>query len=91
MSKKSHNKFDNLKEETKLNGSIQDEEEIMATSSIFANFDIKDKKTARAFVKALEASAKGATRPATEPPCKLLHTPEEIRQFFSSIGSMRGK
>ena len=29
----------------------------MATSSIFANFDIKDKKTAIAFVKALEESA----------------------------------
>lgn len=29
----------------------------MATSSIFANFDIKDKKTAERFVEALEESA----------------------------------
>ena len=30
----------------------------MATSSIFANFDITDRKKARAFVRALERSAK---------------------------------
>ena len=30
----------------------------MATSSIFANFDITDRKKARAFVRALEKSAK---------------------------------
>ena len=32
---------------------------IMATSSIFASFDIRDKETAEKFVKALEESANG--------------------------------
>lgn len=31
----------------------------MATSSIFASFDIRDKETAKKFVKALEESANG--------------------------------
>jgi hypothetical protein len=41
-----------------LKHEIYHEEEIMATSSIFANFDITDSKKARAFVRALEKSAK---------------------------------
>ena len=63
----------------------------MATSSIFASFDIKDKRTARAFVKALEASAKSISKPATKPSCKSLSTPEEIRHFFDGAGCKRGK
>ena len=54
----------------------------MATSSIFADFTIRDIKTARAFVKALEASEKMAATPATAPPLKVLSTHEEISQFF---------
>ena len=54
----------------------------MVTSSIFADFTIRDKKTARAFVKALEASEKKAATPATAPPLKVLCTQEEISQFF---------
>ena len=54
----------------------------MATSSIFADFTIRDKKTARAFVKALEASEKTVATRATAPPLKVLSTQEEISQFF---------
>ena len=48
----------------------------MATSSIFTDFSIKDKKTARAFVKALEESAK-----AKRPKSGIEHTIER----FSSL------
>jgi hypothetical protein len=34
----------------------------MATSSIFASFNIKDRKTAKSFVKALDRSAKESKR-----------------------------
>lgn len=67
-----------------MNNSIQLEEENMATSSIFADFSIRDKNTAQAFAKALEASAKTAAQPAIAPPCDVLKTPEEIDQFFGN-------
>ena len=39
----------------------------MATSSIFANFNIKDRKTAEAFAEALDQSAKEPIRVPTSP------------------------
>ena len=63
----------------------------MATSSIFADFTIRDKKTARAFVKALEALEKTAATPATAPPLKVLSTQEEISQFFAGNNTKRGR
>ena len=53
----------------------------MATSSIFANFDITDKKKAHAFVRALEKSAK--EQPATVEHEKTLVTDrEKVRTLF---------
>ena len=63
----------------------------MATSSIFADFSIRDKNTAKAFAKALEASAKTAEQPAAAPPCHVLKTSEEIDQFFGCRKPKRGK
>ena len=55
----------------------------MATSSIFANFDITDKKKAHAFVRALEQSAK--EQPATVEHEKTLVTDrEKVRALFQS-------
>lgn len=39
----------------------------MATSSIFASFNIKDRKTAKAFAKALDQSAKESKRVPSSP------------------------
>jgi len=39
----------------------------MATSSIFASFNIKDRKTAKAFAEALDQSAKEPKRVPTSP------------------------
>lgn len=59
----------------------------MATSSIFANFDIKDKKTAKRFVDALESSAHApAWKPVTpvKPP---LTDKEEIKALWTKRGT----
>ncbi len=53
----------------------------MATSSIFTDFSIKDKKTARAFVKALEESAK-AKRPRSGVEHTILADSSAIRERF---------
>ena len=56
----------------------------MATSSIFADFTIRDKKTASAFVKALE-EASAARRPDTEIGHTLLSDPAAIKKRFSKL------
>ena len=56
----------------------------MATSSIFADFNIKDKTTARAFLKALEAS-EADPRITPEHEFRLLTDPKEIRERFKSL------
>ncbi len=53
----------------------------MATSSIFTDFSIKDKKTARAFVKALEESAE-CKRPNSEIEHDLLSDAAAIKERF---------
>ena len=55
----------------------------MATSSIFANFNIKDKKTARRFLAALEASEKDLHRHKLPPIRPLTTEPDEIRKFMA--------
>ncbi|MBP0959721.1 MAG: hypothetical protein J5992_06325 [Oscillospiraceae bacterium] len=55
----------------------------MATSSIFANFNITDNKTAEAFVAALEASEKDVKRRPTSPVNPPMTDPEAIRKFFA--------
>ena len=58
----------------------------MATSSIFANFDISDPKKARAFVKALEKSAQ--TCQEKNPRKKTLVTnPRQVKKLFQSLSS----
>ena len=55
----------------------------MATSSIFASFDIKDRKTAEAFAEAL---AQSANEPEWKPDKSvepLLTDPDEIRKLFA--------
>ena len=60
----------------------------MATSSIFADFTIRDNKTARAFVKALDASEK-------TPPQKrmadfqIIESQEEIKKIGDRIRKTR--
>ena len=58
----------------------------MATESIFTDFSIKDKKTARAFIKALEESA-ADPRPATEVDCSLLLDRETLKKRFKNLAS----
>lgn len=53
----------------------------MATSSIFASFDIKDKKTAAAFVDALEKSANGPAWKPRRPVKAPLTDPDVIRKL----------
>lgn len=54
----------------------------MATSSIFANIEIKDKKTARKFIKALEKASKQPKRVPTGEVPPLLTDHDEIRKLF---------
>ena len=53
----------------------------MATSSIFARFNIKDKKTASAFVEALEKSAAGPAWKPRRPVNPPLTDPDAIRKL----------
>ena len=55
----------------------------MATSSIFANFNIKDQKTARRFVAALEASEKDCQKSQPVPIRSLITDHNEIRKFMA--------
>lgn len=54
----------------------------MATSSIFANFDITDRKKAEAFVKALEESETDAFAHGMKQTGRILRTQKEIGSFF---------
>ena len=54
----------------------------MATSSIFANFEIKDPKAIRVFVDAL-CSDEPWPQPKVKVKAKRLSSPSEIRRFFS--------
>ena len=60
----------------------------MATSSIFADFTIRDKKTARAFVKALEASEKTLPQKRTAD-FQFVESPEEIKKVADGIRKNR--
>ena len=55
----------------------------MATSSIFASFDIKDKKTAEAFVEALDQSANGPEWKPVKPVEPILTDHDAIRELFT--------
>lgn len=55
----------------------------MATSSIFADFTIKDKETADRFVAAFEASSSDGKRIPTTHVNPPLTDPNEIRALFS--------
>lgn len=55
----------------------------MATSSIFANFDIKDKKTAEAFVEALDKSANAPEWKPTKPIEPPITDHNAIRALFA--------
>ena len=54
----------------------------MATSSIFANFDITEKKKSLDFAKALVKSETDAFAQRTNPSGRMLRNAEEIRSFF---------
>ena len=59
----------------------------MATSSIFANFEIKDPKAVRVFVDAL-CSDKPWPQPRLKVRAKHLSSQEEIRRFFAKRRSV---
>ncbi len=54
----------------------------MATSSIFANFNIYDRKMAEAFAAALDASAKDPLRKPEAPTPHVVTDKNEILSFF---------
>ncbi|MBR5079012.1 MAG: hypothetical protein IKX30_09735 [Victivallales bacterium] len=60
----------------------------MATSSIFADFTIRDKKTARAFVKAMEVSEKIPPQKRTVD-FQFVESPEEIKKVADGIRKNR--
>lgn len=55
----------------------------MATSSIFANFSIKDKTTAEKFVEALEQSANDPERTPTTPNSVHISDKDKILKLFA--------
>jgi len=57
----------------------------MATSSIFADFSIKDKKTARAFVKALEESEKDRFQMPKKKNWRIISDSKEIKLNLSKL------
>lgn len=60
----------------------------MATSSIFYNIDIKDRKTAERFIKALEESEKAvAKRKPVESNIPTLTDSDEIRKLIAKRDS----
>ncbi len=61
----------------------------MATSSIFANFDITEKKKSLDFVKALEKSESDGFVQRANPSGRVLRKKEEIRSFFGIIEPKR--
>ncbi len=60
----------------------------MATSSIFADFTIKDKKTALAFVKAMETSEKTPPQKRTAD-FRIVESQEEIKKIVKRIRKAR--
>ena len=56
----------------------------MATSSIFTDFSIRDKKKAHVFVKALEASEKAPSQQGTAH-FSIVESPEEIRKIATAL------
>ena len=60
----------------------------MATSSIFANFEIKDPKAVRVFVDAL-CSDKPWPQPRPTVHADHLSSPDEIREFFATRRGVR--
>ncbi len=57
----------------------------MATSSIFADLSIKDKETAKAFVEALEASAKDRRPRSRKTKAVFLTDSKEIKKRFANF------
>lgn len=55
----------------------------MATSSIFANFNITDSKKAEDFVKALDISAKESSRKATADKNSFVVLPGDIKHLWA--------
>ena len=55
----------------------------MATSSIFANFDITDSKKAESFVKALDFSAQENTKRTADNPKSFLVSPNDIKTIWA--------
>lgn len=55
----------------------------MATSSIFANFNIDDSKKAEAFVKALDISAKDNTRKLSTDKKTFVVLPDDIKKLWA--------
>ena len=56
----------------------------MATSSIFANFNITDSKKAEDFVKALDISAKESSRKVTADKNSFVVLPGDIRHLWAN-------
>ena len=54
----------------------------MATSSIFASFNIKDRKTAKAFAEALDVSFDAIDIAPINDSTKLMHTLFAMEDFF---------
>lgn len=69
-------------------GAKRKEEHVMATSSIFADFEIKDPKAVRVFVDAL-CSDKSWPQPKVKVNARHLSSPAEIRKFFAKRKSAR--
>lgn len=61
----------------------------MATSSIFASFDIRDKKKSLDFANALVKSEKDAFVRGTNQSGKILRETDDIRFFFSNSEEKR--
>ncbi len=55
----------------------------MATSSIFANFNISDSKKAEDFVKALDISAKGNTKKLSTDRKSFVVLPNDIKTLWA--------
>lgn len=55
---------------------------IMATSSIFASFNIKDRKTAEAFAEALDQSANESKRVPTSPAPSIITDRDKILELL---------
>lgn len=63
----------------------------MATSSIFADFRIRDKKTAEAFINALDESANSAPYVPEYQPAHLVTDSKELDRIFTHMESRKAE